>query len=75
MGGIDRHFGQVADVNRLQRVVPFAGNAEGGEFAQHPGDVVEEDAFAAEEDGGAKDGVGKAGFADQALRFPLCPEA
>ena len=58
----------------LQPVVAAPGDREHGEAAQEPGDVVDEDVLAAEDDGGADDGVGQAGLAYVVLDEGLAAE-
>ena len=53
----DAELGQVVDVDGPDPVVAPAADGEDRQAAQQPGDVVDEHAVAAEEDGRAQDGV------------------
>ena len=50
--------GQVVNINRLEFVPTLAKDGKHGQVAQCPSDVVNQDVFFAEEDGGSQDGVG-----------------
>ena len=39
---LDGQIGQIADVDRLQPVVAVSENAQHGQLAEHPGDVVDQ---------------------------------
>src|SRR5262249_52790074 len=49
------------DTNRLDRVPPIAGYREDRESSERPGDVVDEDVFAPEDDSGPDDRVTETG--------------
>jgi len=63
-GGVSEKRGHVADENGLDAVASIAGNREHGKVADEPGDVVDENVFASEDDGGTENGEGKSGVAD-----------
>ena len=66
--------GQIVYVDRLQVVLPIAEYAEDREVAQHPGDVVDQDVFLAEEHGRAQDGVGQPRSGQGVLQDGLASE-
>ena len=70
----DGEGGEVIDVDGLEAVEAVAEDAEEGEFAEDPGDVVDEDVMVAEEDGGAEDGVGEVSGFEGGLEVGLAAE-
>lgn len=70
--GVEQHeFGHVVDVEWAEAVVALAEDADDGEVADGPCDVVDEDVAASEEDAGADDGVGRAECAEGVFEFVL----
>ena len=66
--------GQVIDMDAPDPVVASTADCEDREPAEQPGDVVEQDAVTAEEDGGANDGVGDVALGEGPLHLCLAPE-
>jgi len=68
---VDHEGCHVVDVERAEAVLAVAEEAEDGEVSEDPGDVVDEDVAAAEEDAGSDDGVGDAGLFEGEFEFVL----
>ena len=66
--------GQIIDVDAADPVVPPPPDREQRQVAEEPGDVVDEHAVAAEEDGRTDDGIGDVGLGQRPLYQSLAPE-
>ena len=70
---LQAQLGQVVDVDPTDPVVAPATDREHREVSEQPGDVVDQHAVAAEEDGRSEDGVGEPAAGQGALDAGPCP--
>ena len=70
----DGQLGQVIYINGLDTILTITKHAKHGKAPQSPSDVVNQNIFFAKQNGGPKNGVGKAGVLQGSFQFCLAAE-